>query len=28
MQTERLRSALPRHRELLQKVIEHGLQPV
>jgi tryptophan 7-halogenase len=28
MQTERLRSALPRHRDLLQKVIEHGLQPV
>jgi tryptophan halogenase len=27
-QTGRLRSALPRHRELLQKVVEHGLQPV
>jgi tryptophan 7-halogenase len=28
MQTERLRSTLPRHRDFLQKVIEHGLQPV
>jgi tryptophan halogenase len=26
--TERLRSALPRHRDLLQKIAEHGLQPV
>jgi tryptophan halogenase len=28
MQTDRLRAALPRHRELLEKVVEHGLQPV
>lgn len=26
--TQRLRSALPRHRELLRKVVQHGLQPV
>jgi tryptophan halogenase len=28
VQTERLRSALPRHRDLLRKIAEHGLQPV
>ena len=28
MQTERLCSALPRHRDLLRKIAEHGLQPV
>jgi tryptophan halogenase len=28
VQTERLRSSLPRHRDLLQKIAEHGLQPV
>jgi tryptophan halogenase len=27
-QTERLRMGLPRHRELIQKIVEHGLQPV
>jgi tryptophan halogenase len=27
-QTERLRAALPRHRELLRKIAEHGLSPV
>ncbi len=27
-QTERLRAGLPRHRELIRKIIEHGLQPV
>lgn len=26
--TERLRTALPRHRELIRKIVEHGLQPV
>jgi len=26
--TDRLRASLPRHRELLQKIAEHGLQPV
>ena len=26
--TERLRAGLPRHRDLINKVIEHGLQPV
>jgi tryptophan 7-halogenase len=26
--TERLRSTLPRHRDLLRKIAEHGLQPV
>ena len=26
--TERLRSALPRHRDLLRKIVDHGLQPV
>jgi tryptophan halogenase len=26
--TERLCARLPRHRELLRKVVEHGLQPV
>jgi tryptophan 7-halogenase len=28
VQTERLRAGLPRHRDLIRKVIEHGLQPV
>lgn len=28
MHTERLRSTLPRHRDLLRKIAEHGLQPV
>ena len=27
-QTERLRAGLPRHRELIRKIHEHGLQPV
>ena len=26
MQTERLRAGLPRHRELIRKIVEHGLQ--
>jgi tryptophan halogenase len=26
--TERLRAGLPRHRDLLRKIVEHGLQPV
>jgi tryptophan halogenase len=28
IQTERLRTGLPRHRELIRKIVEHGLQPV
>lgn len=28
MFTDRMRAALPRHRELIQKITEHGLQPV
>jgi tryptophan halogenase len=28
MQTERLRAGLPRHRDLIRKIVEHGLQPV
>jgi tryptophan halogenase len=28
VQTERLRAGLPRHRDLIDKVIQHGLQPV
>ncbi len=28
VQTERLRAGLPRHRDLIRKIIEHGLQPV
>lgn len=28
MQTERMRTALPRHRDLIRKIVEHGLQPV
>ena len=28
VQTERLRAGLPRHRELLRKISEHGMQPV
>jgi tryptophan halogenase len=28
VQTERLRAGLPRHRDLLRKIREHGLQPV
>lgn len=27
-QTERLRAGLPRHRDLIRKIIDHGLQPV
>ena len=27
-QIEKLRSGLPRHRDLLDKIREHGLQPV
>jgi len=27
-QTERLRATLPRHRDLIRKIVEHGLQPV
>ncbi|HEY8623804.1 MAG TPA: tryptophan halogenase family protein [Casimicrobiaceae bacterium] len=27
-QTKRLQAALPRHRDLIRKVVEHGLQPV
>jgi len=26
--TERLRAGLPRHRDLIRKIVEHGLQPV
>lgn len=28
IQTERLRASLPRHRDLIRKIVEHGLQPV
>jgi tryptophan halogenase len=28
IQTERLRAGLPRHRELIRKIVEHGLQAV
>ncbi|HEV8441981.1 MAG TPA: hypothetical protein VGQ27_00830, partial [Steroidobacteraceae bacterium] len=28
VQTERLRVGLPRHRDLIRKIAEHGLQPV
>jgi tryptophan halogenase len=28
VQTERLRAALPRHRDLIRKIVEHGMQPV
>jgi len=28
VQTERLRAGLPRHRDLIRKIAEHGLQPV
>jgi tryptophan halogenase len=28
VQTERLRAGLPRHRELIRKIVEHGLQAV
>jgi tryptophan halogenase len=28
LQTERLRAGLPRHRELIRKIHEHGLQPI
>ncbi|KQV58475.1 MULTISPECIES: tryptophan halogenase family protein [unclassified Caulobacter] len=28
LQTERLRASLPRHRDLIRKIVEHGLQPV
>ena len=28
VQTERLRAGLPRHRDLIRKIVEHGLQPV
>jgi tryptophan halogenase len=28
VQTERLRTALPRHRDLIRKIVERGLQPV
>jgi tryptophan halogenase len=28
VQTERLRATLPRHRDLIRKIVEHGLQPV
>jgi tryptophan halogenase len=28
LQTERLRVGLPRHRELIRKIVEHGMQPV
>jgi alpha-N-arabinofuranosidase len=27
-QTERLRASLPRHRDLIRKIVEHGLRPV
>jgi tryptophan halogenase len=27
-QTDRLRTGLPRHRDLIEKIVEHGLQPV
>lgn len=28
VQTDRLRASLPRHRDLIRKIVEHGLQPV
>jgi len=28
VQTERLRAGLPRHRDLIRKIVEHGMQPV
>lgn len=28
VQTDRLRAGLPRHRDLIRKIVEHGLQPV
>ena len=28
VQTERLRTGLPRHRDLIRKIAEHGMQPV
>ena len=28
LQAERLRSSLPKHRDLIRKIVEHGLQPV
>ena len=28
IQTERLRAGLPRHRELIRKIVEHGMQTV
>lgn len=28
VQTERLRAGLPRHRDLIRKIVEHGLQPI
>jgi len=28
LQSERLRSSLPKHRDLIRKIVEHGLQPV
>jgi tryptophan halogenase len=28
VQTERLSASLPRHRDLIRKIVEHGLQPV
>ena len=26
--TDRLRAGLPRHRDLIRKIVDHGLQPV
>jgi tryptophan 7-halogenase len=28
LRTEQLRAALPRHCDLIRKIVEHGLQPV
>jgi tryptophan halogenase len=28
MQTERLRAGLPQHRDLIRKIVDHGLQPI
>jgi tryptophan halogenase len=28
VQTERLRAGLPQHRDLIRKIVEHGLQPI
>jgi len=28
IQTERLRAGLPRHRDLIRKIVEHGMQAV